>query len=189
MWNRSASHDRFIILLPPMADETRWDLWSTSVEDAAMSENIDATESANRTLGVIVTLIALVVAFLAYKWIHPSTVLAADGRGGQWDAAVEHSHEAHMPSIVLFTADWCPACRALHSEVLDRSDVDAEITNHYTMLTVDLTNPNMAARERASKYGVSGIPLLIRFNADGKETDRTHFLPPDRMMTWLREGE
>ena len=57
------------------------------------------------------------------------------------------------------------------------------------MVTIDLTDHSPAAAARAKPTGVSGSPTLIRFDVEGKETDRTHFLAPDKMLAWLRAGE
>ena len=94
-----------------------------------------------------------------------------------------------MPTLVLFTADYCGWCRRLHETVLTRPDVANEINSHYLMATVDLTNQGDVAVERAKRFGVSGIPVIIRFDADGKETSRTYYRPADSLLQWLREGE
>lgn len=141
-----------------------------------------------RIVQVVVCGLALLACCVAYRYLHPSSTFAADG-DVRWNAAVERSHQANTPALVLFTADWCPACRALHANVLSREDVQAEIASHYTMLTIDLTEQSPAAAARASKFGVSAIPTLIRFDAQGKEVSRTHGLPPEKMLAWLRDGE
>ena len=151
-----------------------------------MAMNNDATASANRNLAVIAVVLVLVGGYVALKWHTP---FVADGMGGTWDAAVQRSRTAHRPSLVVFTADWCPGCQALYSDVLSRGDVIDEIDNHYTMTTVDMTRPSHAAGARSSKYGVRGIPTLIRFDAEGNETARMHYLPPEQMLAWLRAGE
>ncbi|HET6246179.1 MAG TPA: thioredoxin fold domain-containing protein [Tepidisphaeraceae bacterium] len=137
---------------------------------------------------IAIVAVVLVAAGVAYK-LHPRSTFAADGLSPRWDATVEQAQAAHMPALVLFTADWCPACRALHENVLGRDDVQNEINGHYMMITVDLTSQGPASVARAQKYGVSGIPTLIRFDADGKETDRVHYIPPEQMISWLHRGQ
>jgi thioredoxin len=124
---------------------------------------------------------------LFYRMHHPSTTFAADGLDPDWDAAVDRSHGE--PTVVLFTAGWCPACRALHGNVLSRSDVQAELQNHYYFYTVDLTNPSPQVQEHARKFGVRYIPLMIRYDPNGKETDRTNYMNPEQMVAWLKAGE
>src|SRR6188474_2174884 len=105
---------------------------------------------------------ALVVAgllgLMIYRVCSPSTTFAADGTDPDWDAAVQRSRATHQPTVVLFTADWCPACQALHNNVLTRPDVQTEMERHYTCYKVDLTNPTPAAQAHAQKFGVQYIP-------------------------------
>lgn len=136
----------------------------------------------------VAALIVLGVVLL-YRAQHPSTTFAADGIDSSWDAAARRSQAAGKPSIVLFTADWCPYCRKLESDVLSQSEVQWELQRHYSFYTVDLTNPSQEVRIHASKLGVSGIPLLIRYDADGKETARTNGLDTQSMVAWLKAGE
>ena len=137
--------------------------------------------------GVLVA--ALLVGLLIYRGAHPSTTLAADGMDPKWDAAVESSKISGQPTVVLFTAGWCGSCQWLHANVLSRSDIQSELSEHYNFCTIDLTNPRESVQAHASKLGVSGIPTLIRYDSDGKEISRCHALPADEMMAWLKAGE
>jgi thiol:disulfide interchange protein len=131
-----------------------------------------------------------ILAFIGWKFFtHPHTTFAVDGTDPAWDAAVARSRSAHRPTIILFTADWCPACRALHQGGLARTDIAAELLSHYSLYSVDLTNPGPQAREHARQYGARYIPLLIRYDADGNETARTNYLPPDKLLEWVKAGE
>jgi thiol:disulfide interchange protein len=90
---------------------------------------------------------------------------------------------------VLFTANWCSACQSLHRNVLSRGDVQGELQGHYNVYTVDLSNPSPRVQAHAHKFGVEFIPLMIRYDANGIETDRTNSLGPAEMMAWLKAGE
>lgn len=134
-------------------------------------------------------ILAVLGGLMFYRMYHPSTTFAADGIDPDWDAAARHSREVGRPTVLLFTAGWCPACRSLHDSVLSRSNVREELYNHYTFYTVDLTNPSPEVQAHARKFGVSSIPQMIRFDANGKETDRTHYLYAAQMIDWLKAGE
>jgi thiol:disulfide interchange protein len=136
-----------------------------------------------------VAILAVLCLLLFYRIYHPSATFAADGIDPDWDRAVRHSHEVSQPTVVLFTANWCPACRMLHGNVLSRSDVQEELASHYGFYTVNMTTPSPQVQAHARKLGVEYIPLMIRFDADGKETDRTNYLEPAQMITWLKAGE
>ena len=138
----------------------------------------------NKILGGV---IVLLLGTIAYRALHPSTTFAADGADRYWDQAAQEARTSGKPTIVLFTADWCPACRALHA-AFRRDDVLAEL-DHYNLYTVDLTHPTPQAQEHARKYGAEYIPLMIRFDTDQKETGRTNSLPPEKLVEWLKAGE
>ena len=138
----------------------------------------------NRILtGVLVALLGLIV----YRSFHPSTTFAADGKDAYWDAAVRESQASGKPTIVLFTADWCPACQALHRE-LASSEAQAELS-HYYVYTVNLTNQTHAMSDHAHQFGARYIPLMIRYDTDQKETARTNWLSEADLIQWLKAGE
>ena len=77
----------------------------------------------------------------------------------------------------------------LHDNTLARSDVQEELRGHYRFVKVDLTSPTPAAQAHAEKLGIHAIPTMIRYDADGREADRTHYLNPQQMIEWLKQGE
>jgi thiol:disulfide interchange protein len=136
---------------------------------------------------VLIGVAVLLGALLYRSW--NSTTFAADGVDGGWDAAVRRSQAAGRPTVVLFTADWCPTCQALHENVLSQIDVQHELWGHYSFYKVDLTDPSSPVQAQAQKIGVSAIPTMIRYDVGGKETDRVHYLTPEEMVAWLKAGE
>src|SRR4051812_38909214 len=57
-----------------------------------------------------------------------------------WDKAVERSKTSGKPAVVLFTADWCPSCRAFEADALSRGDVKKYLGENHTLLVIDLTS-------------------------------------------------
>lgn len=133
--------------------------------------------------------IILCLGVLIYRAEHPSTKFAADGKDLTWDYNVRQSQKSGQPTVLLFTAGWCPACQALHGDVLSRGDVQRELLDHFNFYTVDLTHPSAEVQSHAREMGVSAIPTLIRYDKNGDETDRAHYLAPDQMIAWLKAGE
>ncbi|HEX3359183.1 MAG TPA: thioredoxin fold domain-containing protein [Tepidisphaeraceae bacterium] len=129
----------------------------------------------------------LLIGVFVYRSLHPATTFAADGIDSTWDAAVQESHDSGKPTIVLFTAGWCPACQMLHRE-LSTGAVEAELA-HYYFHTVSLTQPTPQNQEHARQFGARYIPLMIRYDTNQKETGRTNFLPTEQLVEWLKEGE
>ena len=133
--------------------------------------------------------VVILIAGLLFYGLHRPTTFAADGTDPDWDAAVRQSEYVKLPTVVLFTAGWCPSCQALHASVLSRGDVQEELHRHYVLYTVDLTHPSPAVQAHARKLGISAIPTLIRFDANQKETARTHGMSAEQTMEWLKAGE
>src|SRR5271156_3784032 len=125
---RGGARRRFIMPPPRISDNY---IYMDNVEnpmaptgDAPINDT--SINVSNRVMQIVVAGLMLIAGFAAYKYLHPSTTFAADG-DERWNAAVERSRTWHTPSLVLFTADWCPACQALHSEVLSRQEIQDEI--------------------------------------------------------------
>jgi len=135
-------------------------------------------------------IVLIVLVLLAgYRLFHPPTTFAADGVSTDWDSAVQRGHDAGEPTLVLFTAEWCPACQWLHSQVLSRGDVRDELNRHYNVFTVNMTRPTHADEIHARNCRVGGYPQLIRYDVDGHETARTYAMDADSMIEWLKAGE
>jgi thiol:disulfide interchange protein len=136
------------------------------------------------------TLVILaIIGGLLFCWMEYPTTFAKDGNDCDWDAAVQRSQDSGQPTVVLFTANWCPSCQELHAEVLSRDDVREELAQHYNFYTVDLTDPSPRLQAHAKAFGVSAIPTMIRFNAKQLETSRRHGMDPQQMIEWLKDGE
>jgi thiol:disulfide interchange protein len=134
-------------------------------------------------------LLALLCGTLLYRMEHPRTAFVPDGADARWDGAARMCRQANQPAVVLFTANWCPVCQALESDVLSRSEVRKELDRHYFYYVVDLSNPTKEDRQRAQKFKVTGIPTMIRYDDKGQESDRTHYLDAERLVAWLQAGE
>ena len=132
------------------------------------------------------SVLVMLVALVGYGVTQPHSTFAAVGTDAEWDAAVAQSRSRNMPGVVLYTADWCPACQALHAGALADPAVWRELGNRHTFVVVDLTRPAAAAQAHAAAAGVHGIPTLIRYDRDGRETDRTHGLPAVALIDWLQ---
>jgi thiol:disulfide interchange protein len=138
---------------------------------------------------ILTCAIAILLAMGVYRILHPLTKFAPDPADADWTQAVQLSRETGEPAVVLFSASWCPTCQSLSQNVLSRDNVMHELNAHYIFYHVDLTNPTPAASARARRFGVSGIPLLVRYDKDGNETARANFMDADQMIAWLKAGE
>jgi thioredoxin:protein disulfide reductase len=132
--------------------------------------------------------LAFLGAIMVYRSQHGSTAFAADGMDMRWDSAAQRCKDSGRPTVVLFTADWCSHCQDLHENVLPRGDVQDEL-RHYNYYVFDLSNPSPQAQAHAHQLGVSGIPQLIRYDANGQETDRRYGMDAEQLIAWLKAGE
>jgi thioredoxin-related protein len=120
---------------------------------------------------------------------HPLASFATDITNSDWSDAIAKSREAGKPALVLFSTTSCPYCRRLESDVLTRDDVKAELKAHYMFYTVDLSCMTQDVADHASRLGINGVPLMIRYDASGRETARANFMDAKSMMEWLEDGE
>jgi thiol:disulfide interchange protein DsbD len=157
-------------------------MWEEKTEELAEEAPESVSSAWARKLFVMGIVI---VGVLTWKQFHHPSSLQAGGWGSDWDQAVAQSRATGKPALVLFTADWCPACKQFESETLSRSDVRAELERNFTLVTVDLTEQSGPNARRVQAFGVQGIPTLIRYGASGKEVARTNGMGAESLMRWL----
>lgn len=94
----------------------------------------------------------------------------ADGAGIQWLNALPAIGSNGMnekPTLVYFTADWCPPCRTMRDEAWVDTEVVAA-AEPYTPVMID----NDANPALVTSFRVSGIPTVIVLDTFGKEVHR-----------------
>jgi len=138
---------------------------------------------------IICAVLGVVLSIGVWRWIRGSSTFTADGIDARWDRAVEISQATKQPGLVLVTADWCGGCQYLHANVLSRSDVKREIAEKYTFYKLDMTEPSQAAIAKSNQLGVHVYPTLIRYDQNGKESDRRNGMTAEMMLDWLHDGE
>ena len=136
-----------------------------------------------------VAILIVLGGLLFYRMEHPLAAIATDITNQDWDSVVQDNHVAGRPSLVLFTTSSCGYCRALESKVLSRDDVRAELKQHYAVYNVDLSSETEEIHDQATKHGINYVPVLIRYDAFGRETARASYMGPSEMMDFLAAGE
>ena len=82
--------------------------------------------------------------------------------------------------LVDFTgSDWCPPCKALHSNVLTSEEFSTFAKDNLVLVEIDFPNKKpqsadlkKANKELAKKYDVKGYPTVIVFDSQGKELSK-----------------
>ncbi|MGL4369874.1 MAG: thioredoxin family protein, partial [Spirochaetota bacterium] len=69
-------------------------------------------------------------------------------------------------AVVIFTADWCPNCRAVEQTVLESTSIKNLFREKkITVFTADMTEPGTEAEALLRELGGSAIPFLAVFPA------------------------
>lgn len=121
----------------------------------------------------------------------PAESSPADGASrtaGAWginyDAALAEAAEKKLPVLLRFTASWCPPCQVMDARVFPDARVQSAITQHAIPVMIDVDREESAGVAR--RYGVRGIPTLIRVDASGRELARGGFMSAEQLVEFLR---
>jgi protein disulfide-isomerase len=82
--------------------------------------------------------------------------------------------------LVDFTgSDWCPPCKALHSNVLTSEEFSKFAKDNLVLVEIDFPrskpqspDQKKANKELAKKYEVTGYPTVIVFDSQGKQLSK-----------------
>ena len=134
--------------------------------------------------GIIVAVV-VICGFFGYRlWRGGSSALA--DWGGNWEKQVDQSAAERKPQLVLFTADWCPACEDFEDKVLSRKDVTAKLQEQFILTKVDLSSRGGPNTQIAQTFGVKVIPTLVIVGPDGSRSDfLTGSVSEQRLYEWI----
>lgn len=82
--------------------------------------------------------------------------------------ALSLSELTNKPVVMVFSAEWCPPCRALERNFFGRKDI-VELSKLLILLKVDATRENSEVRRVIDKYNVVGWPTIIFLNSQGRQ--------------------
>lgn len=85
--------------------------------------------------------------------------------------------------VLVFTADWCPPCKYMVSEVY-RSQAVKSISDFYTWVVIDTDSPE--GKRLSLQYEVASIPTFIVMNTSEKILGRiSGSRSPDEFVDFL----
>ncbi|HEX4584506.1 MAG TPA: thioredoxin family protein [Burkholderiaceae bacterium] len=126
-------------------------------------------------VGVLAAGLSLVVLIAATQGIAGSSaragMLRPDTPGwGEWSAPSQRlALSRGRPVFVDFTAAWCVTCQANKRLVLYSSRVAAAFASKgVILLRADWTNRNDAIAHELGRFGRSGVPLYVLYDASGR---------------------
>jgi thiol-disulfide isomerase/thioredoxin len=106
--------------------------------------------------------------------------------GSNWEKQVDQSEVQKKPQLVLFTADWCPACDDFEEKVLSKKEVTAKLQEHFILTKIDLSSRSGPNQQIAQTFGVKVIPTMVIVGPDGSRSDfLTGSVPEDRLYDWI----
>lgn len=77
--------------------------------------------------------------------------------------------KSDKPTLIIFSAPWCPACLRMQSETYPVKSV----ANQFKKLIIQKVNIDLPVNsEIADKYHVKAIPTMVLLNKDGEEVHR-----------------
>lgn len=84
----------------------------------------------------------------------------------QLQAHLLAAKQQQKPAMLDFYADWCIACKELE-ETLGQPEIQ-QVLADYSLIKVDITANDAAAKAMSKKYAVLGPPALIFYNSSGQ---------------------
>lgn len=102
------------------------------------------------------------------------------------DAAIAASTHTR-PVMIVFSADWSPACQNLEGNVLPDALVQQAIRNSVVPARVNLSDRNNeAAYAIARRFDVQAIPTILLVNPQGQVLDAaTGVFPAEQFARWI----
>jgi thiol:disulfide interchange protein DsbD len=87
------------------------------------------------------------------------------------DPLLEQAHFEGRPVMLDFYADWCVSCKELEFITFADAGVQQEM-NRYSLIRVDVTAHDEAAKELYRRYQIIGPPALIFYDTQGERQDQ-----------------
>ncbi len=117
----------------------------------------------NQVIFSALALSAIVAPAMAANW------------GTDLPAALTQAAAEKKNVLVLFTgSDWCPPCKALKANVLEKPEFDAFAKDKYVLVEIDLPNQKQLPeglleknRELSQKMKIEAFPTMLVLNPDG----------------------
>lgn len=95
---------------------------------------------------------------------------ASTGSGGSDGlAGVLSQPSGEKEALLIFSADWCPPCKAMRKSVYPDATVQATRSSvEWVYLDIDTAEGKVLAET----LGINSVPTFVRYSADGKELRR-----------------
>ncbi len=96
--------------------------------------------------------------------------------------AFELAAERGVPVLLSISASWCHWCHVMDGEAFSDPDIISMMNSDYVPVRVDTdVRPDVN-----NVYNMGGWPTVALIDHDGQVLSGATYLPPDRMLEWLR---
>jgi thiol:disulfide interchange protein len=109
----------------------------------------------------------LVFAFCFQLYLKQAAASGPLGYRGSWQSAVEEAEESGKPIMVVFSGEWCPACRIMEESIF----VDERITSlapKFVTVKIDPRDCKDAAEFKETQL----VPEIVFLSSDLKMLGR-----------------
>jgi len=104
-----------------------------------------------------------------------------------WHAPATLAPASDRPTLLRFTADWCPPCRAMDRDVFSLPRIADTLGTRFHAVSVDLTDPGPDEQSLADRHGISSIPSFVVLDPGGAEAGRlVGGVDADRFTAFLK---
>jgi hypothetical protein len=107
-----------------------------------------------------------------------------------FETARTEAREHHRPLVIVFCAAWTAACDELDRKTFSDDRVREALAERFVAARADMTDDDDASTKRAeARYGIQGLPVIVVFDARGKEAVRiTEWIDASRMLSVLDQA-
>jgi thiol:disulfide interchange protein len=157
---------------------------SDNADHSAYYASLNPKKGMAGTTKTILVGILVFCGFFGWRAWRGGNALAA--WGSNWEKQVDQSEVQKKPQLVLFTADWCPACDDFEGKVLSRKEIEAKLQEQFILTKIDLSDRAGPNNGIAATFGVKVIPTMVIVGPDGSRSDfLTGSVPAERLFDWI----
>ena len=93
----------------------------------------------------------------------------------------------NKPIIIDGWAEWCEACKKMEATTFREPKLVQELSQHWVLIKLDLTEDSDANDEIIDRYGMPGLPTMVLLPPNGNLDDRHKIVGEKSAAFFLKE--